>query len=169
MDFLLPPNTLTPQPFFDSNFLRRELISFSKPKTSIPKQLENSTKPLGRHTKSSPFATLPKPTSLGGSTSSFLASNSFLIRINFFLDFNLYISYIYTNSLSTKNRNVPNLILSNPLDYGIVLIISLITKKNNYNISQLHSSTLLLKLVNRSFPFPSWIHLLETLYCLNLW
>ena len=50
------------------------------------------------------------------------------MKINFFLHFNLYIPHIYTNTPNTKNRNFPHLILSNPLHYGIVLILSLLEK-----------------------------------------
>ena len=48
--------------------------------------------------------------------------------IHFLFYFNLYIPQIYTNTPSTKNGNFPNLILWNPFDYRIVLILSLITK-----------------------------------------
>ena len=42
---------------------------------------------------------------------------------------------IYTSIPSTKSRNFPNLILLNPLDYKIVLILFLITKIYSYNLS----------------------------------
>ena len=55
--------------------------------------------------------------------------------MNFFLNFNMYDLHIYTSSPSYKNRNFPNLITSDPLDYLIVLIHSLITEL--YNLTSL--------------------------------
>ena len=45
--------------------------------------------------------------------------------------------HIYTIIPSTKNKNLPNLIILDPLDYKIVLILSLITEIYSYNFPNL--------------------------------
>ena len=56
--------------------------------------------------------------------------------MNFFLYFLVCIDpHIYTNIPRAKNKNLPNLIIIDSLDYMIALILSLITKLYSYNFS----------------------------------
>ena len=77
--------------------------------------------------------------------------------------------HIYTIISGTKNRNLSKLITLDPLDYGIVQIPPKLQKYVAITSLIIFFHTPPPKLVNKCFPFLVLTHLLETLYCLNLW